>query len=311
MKPKMLLNLVLLIVLAALIGVVFLEPGKEEANPVSLTNQDVDAIDRFELKNQENLVFEKKAGHWWLSSPFQAPANDIRIKQLLKIPNAESRAHYPVKSDELGKFELEKPKAELKLGQITLRFGGLEPIDMLRYVQIGDTLHLVTDDFSHQLFAKATDFVDKKLLPEDAKIKEIAIPGLRASLGDKGQWSLEPPADGEGMSEWVTAWQSARAIEVNRHEVPAVGDKINITLANGPIIEYLILQREPDLLLLRPDWKLEYLVAGEPGKRLLGLQKPSVESEKEQEEESESPPKSEAEGVMEGESVEDSNSDSE
>ena len=178
-------------------------------------------------------------------------------------------------------------------------------------MQIGDTLHLVTDDFSHQLFAKATDFVDKKLLPEDAKIKEIAIPGLRASLGDKGQWSLEPPADGEGMSEWVTAWQSARAIEVNRHEGPSVGDKINITLTNGPIIEYLILQREPDLLLLRPDWKLEYLVAGEPGKRLLGLQKPSVESEKEQEEESESPPKSEAEGVMEGESVEDSNSDSE
>ena len=304
------LNLVLLIVLATLIGVAFFEPGKEEASTVYLTEIDGDTINRFELKNQENLVFEKKEGHWWLSSPFQAPANEIRIRQLLNIAKAESHARYPVKSEELVKFELDKPKAELNFGQTMLRFGGSEPIDMRRYVQIGYTLHLVDDDFSQQLLAKATDFVDKKLLPEDAKIKELSLPNLNAKLGDKGQWKIEPPSDASGMSELVNAWQSARAIEVNRFEGQAQGDKIQIGLVNSANVEFLILQREPDLLLVRQDWKLQYMVAGESGKRLLGIQKPTAENEKEQnEEESESPPEVDTDGTIQGESVEDGDHD--
>jgi len=310
MKPKVLLNLVLLIVLAALAGVAFFEPGKEESKAVYLTDVDIDSLNRFELKNQESLVFEKRDGHWWLATPFQAPANDIRIRQLLMIAKAESRAHYPVKPEEFAKFELDKPKAELNLGQVILRFGGSEPIDMLRYVQIGETLHLVSDDFSHQLLASATDYVDKKLLPEDAKIKELSMPGLSAKLGDKGQWNLEPPGDASALSELANAWQSARAIEVKRHEEQSMGDKIHLGLANGQAVEFVILQREPDLLLVRPDWKLEYMVAVESGKRLLSLQKTSAETDGgPEEEESESPPEGRAEEVMENNPSENADND--
>jgi hypothetical protein len=302
MKPKILLNLVLLLVLATLIGVAFFEPGKQESKPVYLTDVDVDALNHFELSNQENLVFEKRDGHWWLLSPFEAPANEIRIRQLLNVAKAESRAHYPVKPEELAKFGLDKPKAVLNLGPVTLRFGGSEPIDMLRYVQIGETLHLVTDDFSHHLLAQATDYVDKKLLPEDAKLKSLSLPGLNARVGDKGQWVLESPGDdASAMFELANTWQSARAIEIKRHEGQALGDAIRIGLANGQPVEFVILQREPDLLLVRPDWKLEYLIAAESGKHLLSLQKPSAEAEKgQQEEESESPP-----GGNTGEGMED------
>ena len=53
----------------------------------------------------------------------------------------------------------------------------------------------------------------------------------------------------------------------------------------------MVVQREPDLLLVRPDWKLEYMIAAESGKRLLNLQKSSAETENgPEEEESESPP---------------------
>jgi hypothetical protein len=291
MKPKIVLNLVLLLVLATLIGVAFFEPGKKESKPVYLTDVDVDALNHFELNNQENLVFEKRDGHWWLVSPIDAPANEIRIRQLLNIAKAESRAHYPVNPEELAKFGLDKPKAVLNLGPVTLRYGGSEPIDMLRYVQIGQTLHLVTDDFSHHLLAQATDYVDKKLLPEDAKLKALYLPGLSAMVGDKGQWVLDPPGDAYAMFELANTWQSARAIEVKRHERQALGDVIRIGLANGPPVEFVVVQREPDLLLVRPDWKLEYLIAAESGKHLLSLQKPSAESDKrQQEEESESPP---------------------
>jgi hypothetical protein len=301
MKPKIALNLVLLLVLAILIGVAFFEPGKVESKPAYLTDVEADALNHFELSNQESLVFGKRDGHWWLLSPFEAPANEIRIRQLLNIAKAESRAHYPLKPEELAKFGLDKPMAVLNLGPFSVRFGGSEPIDMLRYVQIGETLHLVNDDFSHHLLARATDYVDKKLLPEEAKLKSLSLPGLSAVVGGQGQWVLEPPGDISAMFELANTWQSARAIEIKRHEGQALGDVIRIGLANGPPLEFVIVQREPDLLLVRPDWKLEYMVAAESGKHLLSLQKPGAETDKgQQEEESESPP-----GGNAGEGMED------
>ena len=309
MKPKLLINLILLAVLAVLAGIAFFEPGKEKAQTVYLTDIDTDALSRFELSNGEALVFERQNGLWRLTAPFPAPANDIRVRQLLNIAKAESKARYPLRQDDLTKFGLDKPKAVLTLGQTKLVFGGHEPIDMLRYVQVGDTLHLVADDFAHHLAAKATDYVDKKLLPEDASLKEIKLPGLSAKVGEKGQWTLDPPGDAQAMAELATAWLSARAIEVKRHEQPTQGEAVHMGLGDGQSVDYVIIQREPDLLLVRPDWKLEYLVPGEAGKRLLGLQKPGSDDDRPDEDEeseapSEEPPPEEEMNADPGEDVE-------
>ena len=310
MKPKLWLNLGLLAVLALLAGVAFFEPGKEQAKTVYLTDIDLDAVERFELRNQENLVFEKQNGQWRLAAPFAAPANEIRVRQLLNTAKAESQARYPLKAEEAAKFGLDRPKAVLTLGQTRLVFGGQEPIDMLRYVQAGDTLHLVADDFSRQLNARATDYVDKKLLPEDARLREIALPGLAAKLDDKGRWTQQPPGDAAALAELANAWQSARAIEVRRRDLPAAGEPVRLVLAAGAAVEFVIDEREPDLLLARPDWKLEYLIPGEAGKRLLGLQKPGAEDGKEADDEEEvdaEPPPQAPEDVMDydpGEDVE-------
>jgi hypothetical protein len=313
MKPKSLLNLILLAVLAVLAAVAFLEPGEEKAQPVYLTDIDTNAINRFELSNGETLVFEKQNGDWRLTAPFAAPANSIRVQQLLNIVRAESKARYPLKPEEQSKFELTKPKAVLTVGQTKLVFGGFEPIDMLRYVQIGDTLHLVTDDFSHHLSAKATDYVDKKLLPEDAKLKEIKLPGLSAKKGDKGVWVLEPPGDAPAAVELTNAWQSARAIEIKRHDPPAQGEPIHIGLEGGQAVDFVIVQREPDLLLVRPDWKLEYLMPDEVAMRLLSLQKPGADEDKDDDEDSESPLEDNAppDAVMDADPGEDVESDGE
>jgi hypothetical protein len=289
-KPKLLVNLILLAVLAALAGVAFLEPGKQEPKAIRLLDIDPDKVSRFELHNTESLVFEKQNGHWRLAAPFAAPANEIRVRQLLSTARVESRAHYPLNPDELAKFGLDKPKAVLTVGDTRLIFGGYEPIDMLRYVQIGSTLHLVGDDFAHHLNAQATDYVDKKLLPEEVTLTELSLPGLTAKRGEKGRWNLEPTGDGSAMDDLINAWLSARAIEVKRNEAIPQGDPIHIKLSNGQAVEFIITQREPDLLLVRPDWKLEYLVTGEAAKRLLGLQKPLSESDKQQDEESSEAP---------------------
>lgn len=304
MNAKLLLNLILLVVLVALIGVAFYEPGKEEPKILRLAEVNTDSLNRFELRNQDTLVFEKRDNAWWLVAPFSAPASEGRVRQLFDVAKTESQARYPLKPEELAKFELDKPKAVLTLGQTRLAFGGFEPIDQLRYVQVGDTLHLVTDDFSHHLLAKPTDFVDKKLLPEDVAIKEIFLPGLKAKLGEQGQWYLEPPGDSAAMAELASAWQSARAIEVSRFEQTPQGDVVRIGLSDGKSLEYAIVQREPDLLLVRSDLKLQYMLAAETGKRLLSLQKPQEGPAPKQDNEGKEAPEEDDNGRSQEEPVE-------
>lgn len=279
MKKRLWLNLILLVAVAALASLAFLEPGKKEAKITHLAELDDSTVNEITLQNKERLVFQKREGQWWLASPFAAPANEIRIRQLLDIAKAESLLQYPLKQGDLAKFELDKPKFTLTMGPTKLIFGGSDPINMRRYVQIGETLHLVNDDFSHHLAASATDFVDKKLLPENAKPNEIFLPGLKAKTGQDGKWTLDPPVDASRMADLVNAWQSARAIEVKRIEQPPQGDIVRIGFANHAPIEFVIVQREPDVLLARTDWGLQYVVAGESGKQLLSLKQPEPKPE--------------------------------
>lgn len=277
MKSKTLLNLAMLAALVALAGVALLEPGKEEPRAARLTELDDSVVERIELRNKETVVFEKSEDRWRLSAPFAAPANDMRVRQLLDIAHAESVARYPLTTEDLPRFELDKPKAVLDLGTVKLVFGGSDPIDMRRYVQIDDTLHLVNDDFFHRLIAPAVDYVDKKLLPEDAKPSELDLPGLKLVQGENGRWRPDPPGESAGADDLVNAWRTARAIEVKRIEQPPQGDRVRIALAGGANLDFVVVQREPDLLLARLDLGLQYLLPDDAAKQLLSLQKPEAE----------------------------------
>lgn len=278
MNSRLLINLVLLVVIAVLGLVAYLKPGKEEAETVPLLTLDTQSLKRIGLQNKTSMAFEKDVtGVWRLSSPFAAPVNSIRIGQLLDIAKANSEARYPVKSDELAQFGLDRPEATLTLGDTVLQFGGTDPINMRRYVRLGDTLHLVDDSFFHHLTASAVDYVDKKLLPEDARIQRIGLPGVAFSRGADGQWKSEPVADGKtDPAELASAWATARAIEVKHLEAVPVGDVLSIALSEGEPIEFVIVQRQPALLLARKDLLLQYEITSDVARELLNQPAPEA-----------------------------------
>lgn len=275
MKSRLVLNLVLLVVVAILGALAILEPGKKKADTAPIARVDENTLTSITLKNKDTIVFEKKDGHWRITSPIQAPANEIRVRQLIGIAQSHSEADYPVTPADLGKFELTPPKATLILGTTTLVFGGSDPINLRRYVQSGETLHLVNDNFFHHLMASATDYVDKKLLPENAKVREMNLPGLKASLGQDGKWTKEttPPDAKADIPEMAALWATARAIDVKRLDKPAQGDPVKIGLAEGGPVDFVIVQREPDVVLARPDLGLQYELTGTTARQLLNLPK--------------------------------------
>lgn len=276
MKSRLMLNLAMLAMIAILGLVIYLKPGKKAAESTPLLSLDAQTITHITLQNREMIGFDKdkKDGLWHLSAPFAAPANQVRIGQLLDIIQATSGAHYPVKPDELAQFGLDKPEATLSLGDTVLQFGGTDPINMRRYVRLGDTLHLVDDNFFHHLTAHATDYVDKRLLPEGTRIMEIQLPGLKATRNAANQWQAEPAMDDKrddktDLGELASAWGSARAIEVRRQLENVIGETIRIGIANGPAVEYVIMSKQPELTLLRKDLGLAYVMTSEISRELL------------------------------------------
>lgn len=281
MQSTKLINIILLVVIAALGLFAYLEPGEKKDSPKhSIATVDTSTLETFTLRNKADIVFEKKEGHWQLAAPFRAPTNEIRVNQLLDISKSGSEAQYTLKPEDLAKFEMDKPKATLVLGNTTLNFGGSDPINMRRYVQNGDTLYLVNDDFFHHLMAQPTDYVDKKLIPENARIKAFEIPGLKASIGEGGKWLREPEGKQPDLAELAILWSTARAIEVRKLDKPVTGDPVKITPTEGNPIDFIIQQREPEVILARPDLGLSFYLPDETAQQLLNLPRKEAEPAK-------------------------------
>ena len=279
MKPRFLVNLGLLAVIAVLATIAILKPGKNVVESTPLLALDLQGLNRVTLKNKETLVFEKKDGLWTLTSPFAAPVNQVRVGQLLDITKAVSEANYPLKSDDLAQFGLDAPQAVLGLDDTTLQFGGNDPIKMRRYVRIAETLHLVEDNFFHHLTATATDYVDKRLIPEGARIRDIKLPDLKASRDQQGKWTVEPHAKtGIDLAELASAWATARAIDVKRWNPVAEGETIQIGFNEGEALEFVIINKSPELVLGRKDLGLQYTLTAETSRELLNQPKPKSEA---------------------------------
>jgi hypothetical protein len=301
MKSKLWLNLGLLALIGALALLAVFEPGKEKEEVIPLARFDAPAAQKIELSGKETLSLEKlvgtasfhgeaaregerqdaanekKNGHWFITAPFQTPANEHRVELLLKIPAATSAARYPAVAGDLARYGLAPPNAVLRLGDMTLEFGDSDPIQQRRYVKVGDTLHLAEDNFHHYLSAPATDYVEKKLLAENPDIVKIEIPGLVLTREEGGKWRSEPAQPSPNpLYEMVDAWKYASAYDVKRHEnkdaLPA--ETIRITLAQGEAVEFGIVRREPELILLRAGWGLEFHLTEETSRSLLTLKTP-------------------------------------
>lgn len=279
MKSRLLVNLGLLALIAILATVAIVKPGKKEVELSPLLAVDPQGLTRVTLQNKETLVFEKQDGQWRLTGPFAAPVNQVRVGQLLDVAKAPSEANYPLKPDEAGQFGLDAPQAVLTLGDKTLQFGGTDPIKMRRYVRLGDTLHLVEDNFFHHLTAAATDYVDKRLIPEGAKIQEIQLPGMKALRNAEGRWTVEPASESStDLAELASVWATSRAIDVKRMDPKVVGETIHIGLVEGAPIEFVIVKKSPELVLGRRDLGLQYEVTSETSRELLNQPKPKSQT---------------------------------
>ncbi len=220
-------------------------------------------------RQDERLEFERRGENWHMIQPFDAPADAYHFKQLLALPNQTSQTRYAAAELDLARFELKPPQVILRLEDIEFRFGGQNPLNFKRYLQVGEVIHLIDDTLFHQLTAPASTWLEHKLLPAGT-LQGLDLPGWHITPKDPGGWTSEPELPAAELERLVDTWRTARAIQVTPYtdEPPPQDQRIRV-LIDGKALEFIVLQREPELILLRPDQKLRYHFYGAIGQRLL------------------------------------------
>lgn len=278
MTSRNILNLALLGIVTLLVLVVVFEPGKKAEKPVvKLTALKKEAVSKIFIQRvgKQDIRFEKKHNIWQMTTPYQLPANDFRIDSILRLVGAESSSQHDISKLDKANFKLDKPAVTVTFNdKLSIAFGGNEPLKHRRYVQVGDTLHLISDTVYYHVSGKATALVSLQLLPKDTAIKAIQLPDRKIELKD-GRWQIEnEPKDmaSDAVTQLLNEWKLAQALDVVEAKDKPTQEQIKLfVVGQDKPITFSIVKRKPDFVLLREDKGVQYQLTEDSAERLLQL----------------------------------------
>lgn len=281
MSARLLLNLALTMLALLLVAVVWLRPGLEpESAPPAITALEAEQVDSINITRLqgEPLGFSKRGDDWFIDNDPSMPADAFQVRTILALLQAASIRSYPAEAIDLAGPGLDPPQASVMFNGTRVEIGAIEPLDKLRYVKTGTTIHLVEDRYQHLLNAGFNNFVQRHLLPHDAQINTLQLPDLTLTRTDGIHWQLTPEnktASADDIDALVSNWQRASALYVRRIEPGEHDSTISLTLEgeSEPVV-FTVVAREPDLVLARPEWGIQYHLTADTGAGLLALPQP-------------------------------------
>ncbi len=266
------LNLVLLVaVLGLAIWVYFSSQAPTEAELQRLTGLTPEAVEHLELiRGAEVLRFAQTADEvWQMQSPVAVAANPVLITRMLAAFGLQSQQHYALLESELKKYGLDRPVVELAAAGHNLAFGRLNPLNSLRYVRVGDQVHMVAENDIAFLQQDWTAYVAPALLPANAQIERLTIEGLGTLQASAAGWQYTgdyAPQSADQMQALVDLWQAAQGLEIRALSESALavlgGIHADVELAAAEPLRFVLVKQAEQWLVVRPALGLAYQVTG-------------------------------------------------
>lgn len=282
MNSRLALNLFMLIGVLALIAVIFYKPGIEPAKEIPpLTALSRDQINKLEIvRANDGLILERTQQGWQIAGASPLAADKSQIEALLALAEARPERSYPASSLDLATLKLAPAQMTVRLNTTEIRFGDTDPLEGLRYVQIGEQVHLIMDNYQSILQGKRTQFASRRLLADGADIVGVEVPNLKLSKQESG-WKIDPAPEklsADAPQKLVQAWGTASALWVREYQ-PAASQPVTITLADGQRVTFELRSGEGEYVLARPDLGVQYQLPEDVAESLLKLEQPEVEPE--------------------------------
>ena len=267
MGSRALLNLGLAALAAVLVLVVIYKPGIEpDPAPQPLTTA-LDPADAVSITvNRElrpPLTLTRREDGWYVfTGEREVPAAGFQVNALLRLLTSTASHHYAADSLETAALGLEPPQATVRIDELEFRFGATEALENRRYVQHGNTVYLVDDQYQHLVNADWASFVNRSLAGRGSAITRLELPEMTFAQAADGSWQVEPAQPDTGADApqvLVDNWQRARALYVRSHAGSDSNEKVTIhTGDTEQPIELRVVSHAPDLVNARPDWGIHY-----------------------------------------------------
>ena len=278
MTSRSLLNLTLLAAVASLAVWVYFKPKPQnDPQEYRVSSQAAENVQSLRIERQGvEIVLQKIGGNWDLLEPIQGRADEIKVGQILEILTATSLRRFP--AIDLERFDLLQPAARLYVDKELFSFGGFVPITNEQYVANNGNIHLLAPRYATMLARQPIDLLSPRLFAQGEIPVGFEFERVKVMEWDDG-WRIAPEKLKSSLTQnefihWVQSWQQAYAagLSLSAEGPSQTGDGkqgIKITLRGGGGIQLIILQQQPELVLLRVDTGVRYRFPGEMGRRLL------------------------------------------
>lgn len=271
MKRGWLLNVALLAAVVVLAWLAWRTPPREEVAQQTLSALRPATARSITLtrSGKPDIVLEKTGTQWQITAPWRARADEFQVLRMLTILDARPTAQFPV--NELARFDLDPPVARLRIDAAEYAYGGINAVTREQYVRRGDTVYAVELRHGAGLPADVSALIRRAVLSETERPTAIALPQFSLTQAN-GKWTLIPAhadASQDDLQRFIDRWRQASAVRVMPHDGGKSLADIRMTLADGATLDIGILQREPQLMLLRRDLGLQYVFLAAAGQALL------------------------------------------
>jgi hypothetical protein len=276
MRTGWVVNLLLLIGVAGLAAYAIWGRKAEDpaAHPIAtLPSAQVDRI-AIELRSGTAMRLEKQGEDWYLTQPLRARADRTQVDRVLDLLGA--RSEEKLAAVDLQRFDLDAPAIKVSFNDHAIAFGTTNPLTHDQYVLSGDGVYLLSGYFAGAVPQTPSRILTHALLRPDEKPTAFLLKSFRVEQRDGG-WRVDPPPRNpedrpsqDDINRWVDEWRYASSLLTQPASGKPPAESISLRLADGRTLRLAVAQREPELVLVRPDEKLAFHFSGEVGRRLLG-----------------------------------------
>jgi hypothetical protein len=275
------LNLALIVLIGGLAALLYFTKDDEKKGPplTALTDATLERI-RIEHPGKPAIALARQDGQWRLTEPVQVLADPLEVASIVTLATMEAKRKLAVADVDLKELKLDPPSYRVTLNETVLAIGDSEPIEYRRYIRVGEEIALTDDPPGAALDADYADLVSKDLLPPNADIRRIEVPGLTLTRSADGQSWTESPAQAGTTSDqkqkFVDGWKNARAMwnaAVPAGEADKPGEPVTVVHAGGEL-KLKIVAREPQLILENPVVGVRYTLSKALESEILRLPDP-------------------------------------
>ena len=243
----------------------------DTAEHFPLISERVEDVVRIEIRRraQSAIALERRGTDWRMTEPHQARLDEVQLARVLDV--ARFRATQRMHADDLGRFELDKPWAQIRFNRHAVDFGTINPVTHELYLKSGDHVYAVPSRLGAAVPGDAGKLLAHRLFAPDEQPVAFELKGFVVKH-DGVRWMLTPPDPAlsqDDLVRWVDQWRIASSIVTQPGAAMQPAESLKIELRDGRTIAVAVLERIPNLVLQRQDEMLQYHLPAERAAALL------------------------------------------